>query len=176
MIPDKMRSLTSIMLIRVYMGNYCGIPPNKLKIVRENGEKPYILFEEENKYNIHFNISHDNEIVVIAISKFIIGVDIMKLELPDRKRNENRIENETHVSRFLLNMKNVFSDSEWNYIDKDISKFMEYWTIKESFVKCVGVGLYIDPARLKIEKDCCLDEIHSSRIYMDNVMQVSKWI
>ncbi|KAH7648271.1 hypothetical protein FG379_000195 [Cryptosporidium bovis] len=168
MLPDKIRSLTGVMLIRVYLGNYCGVPPNKLKIVRVNGEKPYIFFEDEDKCTIHFNISHDNEIVVIAISKFIIGVDVMKLEFPNRNKSEN------HISKFFSNMRNVFSESEWNYINDDIPKFMEYWTIKESFVKCVGVGLYIEPSRLLIKEDFCLNDICSSKIYMDNVLQVSK--
>ena len=174
MIPDRMRSLISVLLIKVCLGDYYEIPPREIKIVRVTGKKPYFHFENNSKYKhiINFNVSHDNEVVVIAISKFIVGIDTMKLEFP-RKNESNDIKEHT-ASKFFLNMKNVFSNCEWSYIGNDIGRFMEYWTIKESFVKCIGVGLYIEPSRLLVEKDYFLNDTYINKIFLDNVSQVRK--
>ncbi len=87
--------------------------------------KPY--FE---KSNINFNISHSGSYVVAAVSKQDIGIDIQKI-----KSDKHRIAEKN------------FLPSECEYIneveDENIiqQRFCEIWTIKEAYLKNIGIGL-----------------------------------
>ncbi|KAJ1606512.1 phosphopantetheinyl transferase [Cryptosporidium canis] len=180
---DRRRSLLSVLLVKFALMSYYGISPIEVKIVREGGLKPFFKFSTEEIRQIHFNVSHDEEVVIVILSKYEVGIDIMKSELPLRSRRpESSVEESTE--RFLNNMRSTFQPSEWEYIQRDISRFMHYWTIKESFVKYTGMGLYIDPKRLLIISnrtagDCSssdpnLTSLEKTRICMDN--EVQAWL
>ncbi|KAJ1608021.1 phosphopantetheinyl transferase [Cryptosporidium canis] len=179
----RRRSLLSVLLVKFALMSYYGISPIEVKIVREGGLKPFFKFSTEEIRQIHFNVSHDEEVVIVILSKYEVGIDIMKSELPLRSRRpESSVEESTE--RFLNNMRSTFQPSEWEYIQRDISRFMHYWTIKESFVKYTGMGLYIDPKRLLIISnrtagDCSssdpnLTSLEKTRICMDN--EVQAWL
>lgn len=166
--------------MKLALTNYYGISPKEAKIVREKGMKPYFKYNRENAQRINFNVSHDGDIVIIILSRREVGIDIMKSELPLRSRSSSSSVEEA-TEKFLNNMKNTFQSSEWRYIQKDISKFMHYWTIKESFVKYIGLGLYIDPKRLTIDSSNSeegdsgssdLLSLKKASICMDNEIQV----
>ena len=76
---------------------------------------------------IHFNISHSGELAIAAFSDSEIGCDIEQV----RKLKES-----------VLN--SCFTNEEISYInnseDKDFA-FTEIWTLKESFLKCLGLGI-----------------------------------
>lgn len=170
--------------MKLALMNYYDISPKQVTIIREKGMKPYFKYDSESDSLLHFNVSHDGDVVVIILSKYMVGIDIMKTELsPSRVQLSNNIMEANE--KFLNNMKNVFHPSEWEYIQKDISKFMHYWTIKESFVKYIGLGLYVDPRRLLIDSSlvkenhqCNLNSpyLKQSNIYLDNQLQVRKSI
>ena len=87
--------------------------------------KPYI----KNCDDIHFNISHSGDYAVCAISDCEVGIDIQKIEKPN-----------------LQVAKRFFAKNEYEYIanqpdEKSKSDaFYRIWTLKESFVKAIGVG------------------------------------
>lgn len=81
--------------------------------------------------SLHFNISHCNKSVSCGISEYPIGVDVQDYE---ETVNENI-------------MKLVFSDAEIKDIQKSAIPekcFTRYWTLKESYYKCIGTGLLDD--------------------------------
>ena len=86
--------------------------------------KPYIK-----NTDIHFNISHSGDYAVCVVSDREVGIDIQKIEKPNLQVAE----------RF-------FAKNEYEYIANqpdEISKsdaFYRIWTLKESFVKAIGVG------------------------------------
>lgn len=84
----------------------------------ENG-KPYLK-------NIYFNISHSGDYVMCAISNEEIGCDIEKIKEIDMKI-----------------AKRFFCESEYQNIitTKDDDLFFKYWTLKESYMKNVALGL-----------------------------------
>lgn len=91
------------------------------KIVKNEYGKPY--FENN---DIYFNISNSDSVVVAAVSDKEIGIDIQK-----RKYNE-AIVNRT------------FTESEKQYLNKSSDKkkaFTLIWTMKESYVKKLGIGI-----------------------------------
>ena len=77
---------------------------------------------------LYYNISHSGEIAVCGFSDVPIGVDI---ELITDRNNESLIKR--------------FSRSEQDYILNDEERVAEnllrVWTLKESYLKCIGIGL-----------------------------------
>lgn len=89
--------------------------------------KPYL----KGMQSFYFNISHCDKSVSCGISAYPIGVDVQDYE---ETVNENV-------------MKLVFSDAEIKDIQKSVIPekcFTRYWTLKESYYKCIGTGLLDD--------------------------------
>lgn len=91
------------------------------------GGKPYI----EGFTNIHFNMSHAGKYSLCAFSDKQIGVDIELIKEIDLSIAEK-----------------FYCKEEYNEIIKQTEnrrykKFYEYWVLKESFTKAVGLGLSI---------------------------------
>ena len=80
--------------------------------------------------NIHFNFSHSGNRVMCTISTKDVGCDVEKMCNID----------------LVLAMKHL-ADGEQNIIkmindpDKQIHAFYRIWTLKESFIKTIGLGL-----------------------------------
>ncbi len=80
---------------------------------------------------IHFNISHSDEWILCGVSDAPIGIDVeggMKDVLPIAKRFFTEDENKYINSKLLCNQYDAF---------------YKIWTLKESYIKCVGKGLLI---------------------------------
>lgn len=84
----------------------------------KNG-KPYI----EGNSEIHFNISHTDGLLVIAVSDYEVGIDAEKVREVD------------------MRVKKRFTKAEAEYVGESINRFFEIWTKKEAFLKQKGVGL-----------------------------------
>ncbi len=80
----------------------------------ENG-KPFIT-----NYNIYYNISHHEDLVICVVSTYMIGVDILKMN--DVKKSV---------------CKSFTSIDEYNYITSKY-KFYEIYTLKEAYIKLFG--------------------------------------
>ena len=118
---DRLRSLGAGILINFIKKQYqinC-----ELKIDRRG--KPY--FENADMY---FNISHSGSYVVAAVSEKEIGIDIQKV-VPDKHREAEK----------------NFLPKECDYINapadsrEQWQRFCEVWTIKEAYLKNIGMGL-----------------------------------
>lgn len=90
----------------------------------ENG-KPYLPDS-----NIYFNISHSNDYVICCISENEVGCDIEFIK---------------DINLSIANK--FFTNREYNYIKNSNNQFEEFyrmWTLKESFIKNLGLGLYLN--------------------------------
>ena len=99
-----------------------------------------ITYNEYNKPyldNIYFNISHSNNLVVCVFSDSEIGVDIEKIKPFDN----------------IIN--NIFTTNEINYIKNNNQDnnllYTKLWTIKESLLKYLGLGITINPKSINID-------------------------
>ncbi len=113
---DRVRSLIGKRLLDIALGDICG---KDLKFSKYG--KPYL----ENAQN--FSITHSGNIVAIAISKNIVGLDIELLK-------------STNIEDFLP----YFSNAEKQFIYKSIDKieaFYHIWTKKEAILKADSTGL-----------------------------------
>lgn len=118
---DKLRSAGAGILINFIKEKYNIAGDVKV----DKFGKPY--FEDT---DIHFNISHSGCYVIAAVSDEDIGIDIQKI-----KSDKHRIAEKN------------FLPSECAYIneieDEKINqqRFCEIWTIKEAYLKNIGIGL-----------------------------------
>jgi len=135
---DKKRSLMSELLIRKAASDKLCIPAKRVNISYNPYGKPYI----DNERYFNFNISHSESYVVIAISRYKIGIDIEK-----NKKTDFAI-----AERF-------FTKNEYQYIKSfttepdRINAFYMLWTLKESYVKALGKGLSIPLNSFEFEID-----------------------
>ena len=89
---------------------------------RENG-KPFF----ENAPELRFNVSHSGTMVMCAFSDVEVGCDIEKIAEADMKI----------ARRFFCEEE---FDAIANAADRDVM-FCRFWTLKESFMKCTGLGM-----------------------------------
>ena len=94
--------------------------------------KPYLLTHSD----IHFNLSHDGQIAVCAVSDEAVGVDVQQLTVYDPKVAGR-----------------VFTDDEIGLIegadDRDAA-FTQMWARKESLIKLYGTGFLKDAKEFSV--------------------------
>lgn len=123
---DMQNSLFSNLLAKYLIHKIYDIKFDKIKFRYNDYGKPLIDSSDE----IYFNVSHSNCYVVCALDTNPIGIDIEKIADIDLKI----------ADRF-------FTKEEYNYINLNeldkIERFYEIWTMKESYIKTIGMGLSI---------------------------------
>ncbi len=92
-------------------GHLHGELPEEIDIIRDGGHKPRLDVD-----GVYFNLSHSDNLVVLAVSNTEIGVDVEKIR-PVRREKFPFIEAE------------------------DDEEFFEKWTERESYVKFTGEGV-----------------------------------
>lgn len=128
-------TITSAFLQYV-LGKTLGIPANQLSFSYGPWGKPGILNSK-----IDFSLSHSGKYAVVAVSDCFVGVDI------ERIRTER-----------LAVAKRFFHEKEYREIERmedavlRNQKFVEYWTMKEAYVKREGKGLQIPLNSFLIER------------------------
>ncbi len=91
--------------------------------------------------HIYFNLSHSGEYVVLAVSDSPVGVDV------------------EHKSKsYEILAKRCFCEEEYKDIQAAITeeerkhRFLEYWTMKEAYIKCIGEGMRIPMNSFQIQR------------------------
>lgn len=124
---DAIRSLFGQLLLQDVIQKECHILKEDLIFSRNEYGKPYIY----NLTDYHFNISHSGEYVVCVTHNQPVGIDI------------------EYIKPISLEIaQQYFSKEEYNLIISQskmsqISFFFDFWTLKESFIKAIGKGLYM---------------------------------
>lgn len=117
---DRQRSLLGHLLSRYAIIQEYALTNKEIQIRRHAYGKPYI----KDYSQIHYNISHSGEWVVVAIGRSPIGIDV-----------ENRREGWDLIGE------RVFSESEKYWSQNSYKRKAILWTIKEAYVKYLGTGL-----------------------------------
>jgi 4'-phosphopantetheinyl transferase len=124
----KVQYLASRALVRSVLSIYLESAPEKIPFTLGKHGKPYLLSESPNCY---FNVSHTHGLVVCAVARHgEVGIDI---ELCDRPVN-------------LKLAPRYFAPEEVDQLEQlpeslRPSRFLEFWTLKEAFIKATGHGL-----------------------------------
>ena len=139
-LKDKVLSLGAELLLRKAMTD-CGIALPEICYGFKTNGKPFIKGLEW----FNFNISHSEDLVMIAVSENEIGCDIEKV---------------TEIDLDIA--KKFFFREEYENIaaipasEKRNELFFRYWTLKESFMKVTGLGirLPLDSFSIILDKNC----------------------
>lgn len=134
-IEDRLRKISSwILMEKALLKWNINIRRTDLQIGKFG--RPYII----NSSGIDFNLSHSGNLIILAITSFgKVGIDVERIENID-----------------LSEFKNVMSSDQWTSIYNSINplaRFYEFWTIKESSIKCDGRGLQIPLQLIEISNE-----------------------
>lgn len=122
--------------MRYYLIKNLGINNSEIEIGYNEYGKPFLK-----NIGLYFSLSHSNKWVVCGWSNNEIGVDIEKID----KVN-------TDIA------KSSFCKTEYEYIKsgekyEQYKKFIQIWTLKESYIKYIGKGLTVPLNSFCIKKD-----------------------
>ncbi|NRA42203.1 MAG: 4'-phosphopantetheinyl transferase superfamily protein [Pseudomonadales bacterium] len=119
-------------LVRDTLSHYLPDEPHQLAFVSEAKGKPKL--SQPKHSGLWFNLSHTEGLIVCAVSKLPqLGVDCEQL---------------TRDNEILAIAQRYFSTSETAELfslapEHQRSRFFDYWTLKESYIKACGQGLAI---------------------------------
>ena len=132
------------------LSDYLHTEPSEIFLEYAEYGKPY-LSSDCNKKNIQFNISNSwNHMIVGITLDNEIGVDIEKIR--------TSVDYEKLIKRF-------FSEKEkedFLQLDKDKQEqtFFQWWTMKESVMKAVGLGLYLPIHTFELPYQSSTNTVH----------------
>lgn len=134
------------------VSDYFNIPMQTLFLKKDDHGKPFL----SNHENIHISISHSKNHLLYGISTREIGVDIEVIR---------PIKDTFDKIKYI-----AFHEEELSYIQKneqDIEiRFLEIWTKKEAFLKCLGTGLNSSLSKINtLDLDNMITVISSQIVY-----------
>lgn len=157
------RRLAGEILLSVAVKQCWGLDRNSYRVLRGQG-KPRV----EGVTGIHFNISHSGDYVLCAVSDAEVGVDI-------ERRGVARM----NVARRFFHPREVCG-LESLPVEEQHTRFFDYWSVKEAYLKFKGTGLRQSLSSFLVEfvgtsvslreneclvpvhvQACCLDERYS---------------
>ena len=148
---DAQYSLIGELLARAEICIRTGLSINSIVFLKNGFGKPFI----ENAPQLHFNISHTANYVACVLDDQPVGIDIEEIKDSDIKIAE----------RFFApdELAYILEGSE---LDQNI-RFIEIWTMKESFIKREGGGLSIPLRSFSVLGEKTDQKKYFHKIYKD---------
>ena len=141
---DQARFISCRASLRILLGRYTGIAPEKLVFRYEPQGKPALAGVS----GWQFNVSHSRDLAAIAISHYdAVGVD---LELIDPQFPRDEVAPDIMAPDELRDLAALPVASQPPY-------FFQLWTLKEALLKALGGGLSLDPRDIHIRLDADLN-------------------
>lgn len=145
---DRQRFIISRGILRMLLGKYSDRDPRHIEYGYGIRDKPFLKHE---KADLHFNLSHAGDYILIAVAEQPLGVDIEYYN-PDYELREM--------------MQLVFSDEEIVFAEQQADLkpvFYQLWTRKEALLKALSVGINDDLRAIPcLEGRHFIRDIHSS--------------
>jgi 4'-phosphopantetheinyl transferase len=117
-------------LLRLSLSRYAPLPPSEWSFKRNQYGRPEIA--NPGFQSLRFNLSHTQGLVACALNlKHPIGVDVETL---DRSNRLLDIADRYFSAQECVDLQNLPQTQQH-------SRFFDYWTLKESFIKAKGMGL-----------------------------------
>lgn len=110
----------------------------------EHGKPYFVEKDQKNREiisDIHFNLSHSQDMVACVVSRQPVGIDIEKIRRYNAKVADR-----------------ILSEKEWDFLQSSKQKdkdFIRFWTLKEAYGKYTGKGLGTDFRKLQFRWDSC---------------------
>ena len=122
-------------LAKKLLSEHTGVSPDEIRISADENGKPF----SHNVHGLFFNISHSENFVSVVISQSEVGIDIEKLRNLSVKASKKICCDEELSYIFGKNRSDIdFDESQPPDV---VKRFLEIWTLKEAYYKCVGTGI-----------------------------------
>lgn len=128
---DRRRYLVTRSLVRYVLSRYIPIAPADWRFEATEFGRPTIANDHPDTHGLTFNISHSDRVVLLGVTRDVqLGVDVEDLE-----------------RRIPLDVADgFFSADEVRQLrslpaDLQPARFLDFWTLKESYIKARGKGL-----------------------------------
>jgi 4'-phosphopantetheinyl transferase len=128
-LEDRSLRAAAHVLLRSILAQSLNVAPGRIRIATTPYGKPYV----PNVRDFHFNLAHAGDWAVCATDTRPIGVDVEAVRPLELEAAEHMLSREEY--RDLLRQQRP----------KRLRQFYELWTLKESYVKALGVGFRIAP-------------------------------
>ena len=137
---DRQLFLATRLLVRSVLSEYAAIPPSEWRFAANAFGRPHLAPEivarmEQSARRLHFNLSRSGSLAVCAISRSgEIGVDI---------EEEHSAIDPLEIAPGILSEAELqaFRDTPAH---KRVPTPLNYWTLKEAYLKARGIGLTVD--------------------------------
>jgi 4'-phosphopantetheinyl transferase len=150
---DRQRFIVSRAMLRIILAKYLDKQPATVEFYTDENKKPHV---KNTGTDLHFNISHTDDFVVITVDNTPVGIDLEKI-------------NGTFVFENIL--EKIFTADEIKAIqdNDDHSRHMFYrlWTRKEALLKASGKGIDNDIPHIP-----SLDGVHHTSISQGGIWDV----
>jgi 4'-phosphopantetheinyl transferase len=112
--------------LRYLLGKYSNQSPDAIQLITGKNKKP--VLQNSGLTDLHFNVSHSGDYILIAIAGCNVGIDVEKIDA---------------LFSFTEILQNNFSEEEINFIQnaKQPRAFYLLWTRKEALIKATAKGL-----------------------------------
>ncbi len=150
----KEEYLNHLFLKKSILSKHLGVSVKEIRLGKKKFGKPFLI---DSSNGSDFNISHSGDFFVCAIIDMgQIGVDVEEVIKID-----------------LQTADEFCCDSELKYLflgsaKERLNKFYKFWTLKEAYIKAIGMGLHFSPKKI------CFDLGNLSNIKIDGVIN-SDW-
>jgi len=127
---DRRQRIISKAVLRILVGRFIKVDPKEIRFKSDKNKKPYL--ESTISGNLHFNVSHSGNWILIALAANPVGVDVEQMDASFTYQN-------------MLSFS--FNKEEISYIKSakiPYQNFYKLWTRKESLLKATGKGLVDD--------------------------------
>jgi 4'-phosphopantetheinyl transferase len=135
------RSIASRGALRMLLGKYLDMPPEKIEFEKAPDHKPFV--RNTGNARLHYNVSHSGDWILIAFGENPVGIDV---------------ENIDHSFNFKEVLTTCFSADERGYIVSSAqpsASFYTLWTRKEAMIKATAKGIDDDISFIP-----CMDGLH----------------
>jgi len=123
---ERLRCIATRATLRGILCRYVGGTPRGVQLSHDEGSKPTLI--EGSDHKIHFNVSHAGRLMICAVARSEVGVDI--------ERCPSNIQRE-EILRLMFPSVAITEESEKG---RD-SEFVKLWTRTEAILKLDGCGL-----------------------------------
>ena len=147
------RYIISQAVLRMLLSSYLEINPSDVNIGARQKGKPYLI----NDPSLCFNLSNSHDLCVFVFScDAEVGIDIEKIrDLPDIDQ--------------LIEMNMTTREKEYFLEDPDyrLSRFFQFWTFKEAYLKAIGEGMRLTPENLEFSMENGVIKLRSVKCEFD---------
>lgn len=130
----KQNYLVSQGALRLILGRYLELEAQEIQLGRHAKGKPFSLNDE----GLYFNISNSGNYCVLAFTRNgEVGIDLEEVR-PLADLDEMITKNFSFDERLYIRQKK----------EEELRRFFFMWTVKEAYLKAVGIGMRIEPQQL----------------------------